>query len=265
MPMAGSSGGTSGNGIASGDLSGLPPQQASQVKALAEGRMAFPTGMALKSPYWQQMLSNVSQYDPNFDAINYNARSQTRKAFANGKEGQQVNALNTGIGHLGELSDAIDNLHNGSIPLLNSVGNSYNTATGKSNVTNFNRVVNSVAPELVKIYRGSGGAEADIKATMGDFSPNASPEQLKGALSETAKLLQSKLDALNDQYSKGMGTAANAGEFLSPKAQATLQKVQGSQAPNAPANPVQQPNGSNLAPLSPQEAISALRARGHKL
>lgn len=277
MPMAGSSGGTSGNGIAPGDLSGLPPQQASQVKALAEGRMAFPTGMALKSPYWQQMLSNVSQYDPNFDAINYNARSQTRKAFASGKEGQQINSLNTAIGHLGELQDAadqLDNFHESSIPgvtTLNSIKNSLAGSQGKPAITNFNRVVNSVAPELVKVYRGSGGAEADIKSTLGDFSPNATPEQLKGSLQETAKLLQSKIDALNDQYTKGMGISADAGQFINPKSAATLKKLGLSapelpnQAPNAPANPVQQPNGSNLAPLSPQEAISALRARGHKI
>jgi hypothetical protein len=65
----------------------LPQNDAAQVKALAEGRMAFPTGTALKSAYWQDMLQKVAQFDPSFDAVNYNARAGTRKAFTSGKEG----------------------------------------------------------------------------------------------------------------------------------------------------------------------------------
>lgn len=68
-------------------LDQLPQNDAAQVKALAEGRMAFPTGTALKSAYWQDMLQKVAQYDPSFDAVNYTARAGTRKAFTSGKEG----------------------------------------------------------------------------------------------------------------------------------------------------------------------------------
>jgi hypothetical protein len=43
--------------------------------------MQFPNGPALKTPYWQNMLRNVAQFDPEFDAVNYNARSKTRADF----------------------------------------------------------------------------------------------------------------------------------------------------------------------------------------
>jgi hypothetical protein len=93
-------------------LKTLNPTTAQQVKALAEGRMQFPAGFALKSPYWQNMLSAVSQYDPSFDAINYNARAKTRSDFTSGKAAQTINALNTVACHEGDLSDAAKKLNN---------------------------------------------------------------------------------------------------------------------------------------------------------
>jgi len=89
-------------------LDSIPDKSiATQAQALLDGRLAFPTGTALKSPYWQQMLSVVAQADPNFDAVNYNSRAATRKAFTSGKEASTVNALNTVAEHIGEFSDKI--------------------------------------------------------------------------------------------------------------------------------------------------------------
>ena len=84
-------------------LKTLPKPQADQVKALAEGRMQIPGGFALKTPYWQQMMTHVSQYDPNFDTVNYNARAATRKDFTSGKSAQNITSFNTAIGHLDHL------------------------------------------------------------------------------------------------------------------------------------------------------------------
>ena len=81
----------------------LPTTRAQQVKALDEGRMQFPSGFALKSPYWQQMISAVIQYDPDFDAVNYNSRASTRKDFTSGKSADSITALNTAMSHLNNL------------------------------------------------------------------------------------------------------------------------------------------------------------------
>jgi hypothetical protein len=51
-------------------LAGLPPAQAAQVRAIAEGRMTFPSGRAMTDPHWQQLLGDVARYDPSFDAAN---------------------------------------------------------------------------------------------------------------------------------------------------------------------------------------------------
>jgi hypothetical protein len=79
----------------------LPPAQAATVKALLAGRMAFPSGAGMRSPYWQQMLSRVAQADPNFDAVNYNSRNSTRREFTAGQSAKNIKALNTGHRPLG--------------------------------------------------------------------------------------------------------------------------------------------------------------------
>lgn len=221
-----------GNGSQQSGLNGdallqaLPPQIATQVKALAEGRMQFPGGFALKTPYWQQMLSAVSAYDPEFDAINYNSRNKTRADFTSGKSSQQINALNTVIGHLGQLQNAIGGLKNTASPLINSPKNWVNTnVMGDTGQSNFDAIKNSVAAELVRVWRGTGGAEADIQGRLSDLSDSKSPDQLNGVIKEIGDLLRSKIDASTDQYRQGMGVAGRDANFINPKAQQTLRSL----------------------------------------
>lgn len=206
-------------------LQKLPPPIAGQVKALAEGRQAFPSGAALSKPYWQNMLGMVAKYDPSFDAVNYNARAATRKSFTSGNNANAINGLNTAIAHLDELSNSADGLNNTDIQLWNKVKNAASEEFGNKNITNFKATVNRLAPEIVRAYRGSGGSEKDIQDALHDFSTAASPEQLHGAIAQTVKLMQGKLEALQDQYQKGMGTTAAGLQILTPKSQQTVQKL----------------------------------------
>lgn len=232
-----------------GAIAAKDPGTAGTIKALADGRMAFPAGFALKSPYWQSMLNAVSQYDPTFDAVNYNARSNTRRAFTSGKEAGMVNNMNTAIGHLQELEAASDALHNRSFTYWNTAANALGRVFGNDAPTNFNTVVHRVAPELVQAYRGSGGAEADIENNMKDFDSSASPQQLHGAISVTARLLESKVKALQDQYNQGMGLTENGLTLLRPDARAALDRMQGRNPqtsaiqPKGPTVKMRAPNG----------------------
>jgi hypothetical protein len=210
----------------------LPPPVASQVKALAEGRMAFPQGAALRSDYWQNMLQNVAKYDPSFDAVNYNARSKTRADFTSGKAAQQVNAINTVIGHLSGLSDAAEALNNSDIPAFNSIANSISKATGSPKVTNFDTIKKAVSDEVTRVWRQSGGSEADIQAAQKNLDASGSPAQLRGAIATYADLLESKLGSLNEQYRQGMGT--DKIDMITPGAQKALDAIE-KRAGRAPA------------------------------
>lgn len=207
-------------------LSTIDPNQAAQVRALAEGRMAFPTGTALKSPYWQQMLSAVSQYDPSFEAANYNARAKTRNDFTSGKSAQSINALNTVLGHLGDLSDRADELNNSGIPWWNNIANAASRASGDPRVNKFEATKKAVVDEMTRVYRGTGGSEADIKTWSEALNAAGSPAQLQGTIGQISELLQSKINSLASQYREGMGTIGQHQDFITDKSKSTLSRLE---------------------------------------
>lgn len=206
-------------------LKTLPSTQANIVKALADGRMNFPAGFALKSPYWQQMISAVSQYDPTFDAVNYNARSSTRKDFTSGKSSQNIKALNTAIGHLGTLASQIPGTASHSWTFLNSAENAASQATGDAGPTQFKQTAGALASELTNVFRGSGGAEADVKRYLDELDVNASKAQKTAAVKNITELLHSRIAAIGDQYAKGMGKSTDPLLLLDPKAQDIIARL----------------------------------------
>lgn len=206
-------------------LKSLDPQRATQVRALADGRMEFPKGTALKSSYWQEMLSAVSQYDPNFDAVNYNARSGTRKAFTSGKEAATVNSLNTVAEHLGTLSDSAQKLNNTSFRPYNAFKNHLADVTGDPDISDFETRKKAAADEVAKVWRASGGSQADIEENLSNLSESKSPQQLNAAIGALTQLIAGKVAALNDQYTSGMGTTANVRPLVSPEARKAFQKT----------------------------------------
>jgi hypothetical protein len=218
-------------------LKSLDAPTANMVKALAEGRKSFPSGSALRAPYWQNMLAHVSNYDPGFDEVNYTGRSATRRDFTSGKAANNIRALNTAIGHLGHLEEQIGGTASHSFTPLNAIENTALRVTGDPGPTNFDTTVSALAGELTAVYRGAGGAEADIQRYIQQLNPNASKAQKDGAIRNIVGLLKSRLDALNDQYRQGMGTTAQQLQLLDPQAQLIVQHLGGFDAAGAPHGP----------------------------
>lgn len=242
-------------------LSTLPKPMADQVKALAEGRLAFPSGFALKTPYWQQMITRVSQYDPSFDAVNYNSRSKTRNDFTSGKSAQNITSFNTAIGHLGELDKAIDGLGNSDFPTINmaknasvSVGNSDRGAK----LAAFNTAKNAVEEELTRAFKGSGGSLTEVENWGKLLDAASSPAALKQVVHSAVNLLASRIDAVGEQYNKGMGTTSDPVKLLNPKAQKIWAALNGNGAPQEPGPPAAsgvQPPSAPVRVSIPDEAL----------
>lgn len=227
-------------------LASIDPNVAQQVKALDEGRMQFPTGFALKSPYWQNMLRLVSQYDPSFDAVNYNARAKTRADFVAGKSAQNITSFNTAIGHLDTLDKSIDGLGNYSVPLLNTMTKE---AARQSNpdyaaaLSRFQAAKTAVTDELTRAFRGSGGNVHDIMEWSKALDDTSSPQALHAATKQAIELLQSRIESVGDQYNRGMGTTRSPLTLLSPHAQAAVARLSGE---------AQQPQFSGRTATNPQ-------------
>lgn len=269
--------GTTAQAIASGAngpdmLKAIPGPLANQVKALAEGRLAFPSGFALKTPYWQSMLTLVGQYDPSFDAINYQKRSQTANAFSKGVQGNAVRAVNQTLTHMGTLDSAINALDNvSSLGVLNRPVNSViNYAGEKGNSPtqgNFKQTVQAVASELRKVFSSGGvGNLQELKQWEDTMPLNASKDQQQAYLKNATKLLQGAMGALDNQYRAGLGPKASINDLITPEARAVLNKLTGAGPaassgaqtgvqPQGSRGPVQKPTvAQTKAPLTDIEA-----------
>lgn len=192
-------------------LKTLRPDLQSQVKALAEGRQPFPTGMSYAK--LQPLIALVTQYDPTFDAANYNARNKARTDLTNpsGAGGKIVNSLNTAVQHAGKLSDLIEALDNGDYQAANAVANWWNKQTGGTKVTNFNAVQPQLMKEIERLWRGAGGSQGDIDALKSSLGPNMGKQQQREALDQFVSLLEGKLQSTEQQRDNILGPVASKG------------------------------------------------------
>src|SRR6185503_2469181 len=163
---------------------------------------------------------------PGFDLTKWSQRVNTTRDFASGMAAKNVTSLNTVIGHLSDLKEKADALENGSIPLLNTIGNAYNSATGSPQVNNFNLARNAVADELAKVFKGSGISDHEIAQWKETLNASQSPAQLKGAVKTAINLMDSRLHALNDQRDRGMSTQTEPRSLLNPKSKEGLAKIE---------------------------------------
>jgi hypothetical protein len=216
-------------------LAALPPQTAAVIKKYATGELPISPMMA-RTPQGQQLLGAVAQYDPTFDAVNYQARASTRKDFVSGKSADNITALNTAIQHLGKLNTDFNTLGNTNFPAYNSAANWLGNQLGNTRIqsatANVNTDSEAVAHELAKVFRSTGMSEAEIRAWKDQINADASPSSMKSTIGSAVGLMEGRLQALGDRYKQGMGTDKEPLKLLNPEAQKTWETLQyGGNAP----------------------------------
>lgn len=204
-------------------LARYPENMRSTIRRLADYKLPLPPRVQ-NDPYWQTALTAAGDYDPSFNASEYANRQALKRSFETGKHADNIISFNTAIGHLGELKQTADALHNRSLPPWNYAANTVQSdLLGHPEVGNFEEAANAVSQELTRAFRGTGGAEADVQAWRKQLTPNASPDQFQGRITEAVKLLKSRIRELQDQYHQGMGK--NPPRFLSDNARKVLQRM----------------------------------------
>lgn len=215
-------------------LDGVPPGAASIVKGMVDGRISPPTSFAMSKPYWQAMIAKAADYDPNFDQTTWAGRVATRKDFAAGQAAKGVTAINTALQHAGTLVGDFDALNNFSFTPLNSVVNSVESTFGDSRQTKAAQTVDALASEARKVFAASGGGNlTELQEWQKSFPLNGSPDQQHAALTGFVQLLDGRLQALADQYNRGMGRTDDPLSLLQPKARAVYEKLTGHEPENA--------------------------------
>jgi hypothetical protein len=215
-------------------LDGIPPGAASIVKGMVDGRISPPSSFALSKPYWQGMIAKAADYDPNFDQTTWAGRVATRKDFADGQAAKGVTAINTALAHAGTLVGDFDALNNWSFTPANVVGNAIESTFGDSRQTKAAQTVDALASEARKVFSASGGGNlTELQEWQKSFPLNGSPDQQHAALRGFVELLDGRLQALADQYNRGMGRTDDPISLLQPKARAVYEKLTGREPENA--------------------------------
>lgn len=223
LPVGGANGVVyTSNGPVESDLTGpaflatLPVRRQETLKAIAEGRTAAPKP---GTRFGQALLEQVAQYDPTFDAANAASRQKTRVDFTSGKSAIAVNALNTAMGHLLHLDDQANDLGNFStMPgFINPLYNKARRAGGNTALPAFEQTKQAASSEMRKVFAGAGGGNlTELQEWQDSLNSSQSFDQLHSAIKNGVVLMSSRLDALKDQYTTGMGRSDQVPTFLKP-------------------------------------------------
>lgn len=212
-------------------LSGLPSGAQAVVKGLTDYRLPLPTGMALRTGYWQKMLELASQYDPSFDVKEYGARQKLLSSFKAGQDADNIKSINTAISHLGRLMKsgaALKNWEENAIgpftTLANAINNAVKSGTGSQILKQFKIDRSAVKSELTRAFRGTGGSVDDVKNWEDNFNENSASNSLQNGGQETVELLAGRLKSVKDKFVSGMGKQADF-NILTPESRKILKQL----------------------------------------
>lgn len=171
-----------------------------------------------------QILTLVKQYDPSYSESLYATRQALRTNFTSGKYSQNINSLNTAIGHITDILSNTKGLGNIGFTPYNHAKNTIESIFGAGNIGGASLNIQAATSELASVFKGSGATDQEITA-LGSINSASSPDQVKHYIETATQLLSSRLQALNDTYAAGMGKAPTK-SFLSLTSQQGLLNLQ---------------------------------------
>lgn len=190
-------------------------------------------------------MRKVMAINPDYNAQNWQAQRDLLVSNTSGDNSKEIGRINTGLGHLGKLGEAIDAMGNHDTQRLNLIANFFSVQSGGTPVTTLQAIVHKVAPEVLQAY-GAEGGEAAVSKMESDFDPKLGDKQLRSNLAATVGLLRSKVGSMENQWQQTMGPNANfQSRFMMPEAQAVADKYAPVKAAPPPAT---NPGGTQAAP-----------------
>lgn len=168
-------------------------------RAIAEGKLPPPSGMALMAPRNQRILARVIELNPNYDFTDVTAKKKAASDFTSGPLGNMMRSNYTAGEHLDQLWQLADALNNRDTQLFNRLGNAYATQTGAPAPTNFDAVKNVVSAEVMKAIVANGGGVAEREELAKTINAAQSPAQLKGVIQQYRNLMSAQYQNLLQQ------------------------------------------------------------------
>jgi len=171
-----------------------------------------------------QAIELAQQYDPTYDSKQYASRQAVMKEFTSGKYSQNINSLNTAVGHISDILSNFSGLNNTGFTPYNQAKNAVAKLFGSGAIGKASLNINAATGELASVFKSAGATDSEIK-NLGTIDANSSPDQVNSYIETATQLLASRLQALQDTYTQGMGKAPD-NSFLSLTAQQQLLNLQ---------------------------------------
>jgi hypothetical protein len=204
-------------------LKTIPKEWRNTVKKIASYDEDPTKAIGMRSGMRDRIMQWVNQMNPGYKSDEFAVRAPTRKAFTTGTQGQQINAINTAIGHIDQITGLADKLQNGGFVPGNAAWNAVQTMFGSDKVTNFDTLKDALAGEVSSVLAKCGATVSGIAEAKQKISGANSPTQLAGYVKTLIPVMGSKLASLDYQYHQAMG-AEDSFSALSPESKQILTK-----------------------------------------
>lgn len=176
-------------------IDALSPQMRPLVQGIVEGRQKLPSGMALKTPYWQNVLQSVYAVDPQWSE----QRAQIRSSFTTGKDGTNIGSLNTATVHLADYLEAAQAMKNGTFTPGNEIYNKISAIMGRPAPTDLATFSNIVSGEMANALKGSA-TDIEIHNIKQTMQNSSSPDQFLANGTASLKAMYQKLNTYQERY-----------------------------------------------------------------
>jgi hypothetical protein len=219
-------------------LNAVNPMLRARLQSILEYRAPDPP-QGSRGAIPQALSGLVAEFDPQHDATTFPVRNKTVTDFTKDASTGEIGAINTALGHLGELYKASQALSQNNIPILHQLASKYGLATGDDAASTYQSILHRVGPEMTKAYLKSGGTEGERGANESDFDINKGATQIVSNIAESAQLLNSKLASKRQSWDTGFKPYRDADQFdnrfLTPDAKNTLNSLSALAPTNRPA------------------------------
>lgn len=214
-----------GNWDATGEdfLKSLPAQDRDLVKKIANYDLDPSKVASMRGNNRERMMAMVSHLNPAYDQSQFALRSPTRKAYTIGTQGQQINAINTALGHIDQLDTLVTALGNKSFVPGNELANWASKTFGQNKVTNFDTLKDALSAEVASVLSKGQATVSEIAEQRQKINAASSPAQLVGYIKTQIPIMGSKLASLDYQYHQAMGPD-DSFSALSPQSKSILDK-----------------------------------------
>lgn len=174
-----------------------------------------------------QYIAAAKEVNPNFNEAEYDARKKFLTDWRAGTTSQNIVALNTTLGHLGTLTDSVEELGNTNFKPLNKVKNWLYDVTGNPAIVGNKVTSGAVASEIAKVFKGGASpTEDEIQYWKDTLDSKMSPAQFKEVIKKNAYLLSSRMKSQVNNYKRNMGEYPSGdNSILFPEATNVLQRL----------------------------------------